>query len=83
MQAISALDAKNRFGQLLDAAQRQPVVVTKQGRPSVVVMSIHDYQRRQQHAWRNLIRVMDETGKYASSQGLTEETLDELLRDES
>jgi PHD/YefM family antitoxin component YafN of YafNO toxin-antitoxin module len=34
MRTVSSLDAKNRFGQLLDAAQRAPVTVTKKGRPA-------------------------------------------------
>ena len=33
MKAMSARDAKNRFGEFLDAARREPVVVTKNGRP--------------------------------------------------
>ena len=42
MQTIPALEAKNHFGQLIEAAQRQPVTVTKQGRPAIVVMSTHE-----------------------------------------
>jgi prevent-host-death family protein len=83
MKTMSALNAKNHFGQLIDAAQRQPVTVTKQGRPSVVVMSVQDYQRRKQRAWRNLIKVMDATGNHAAGQGLTPEKLEQLLADES
>lgn len=82
MKIISALNAKNHFGQLIEAAQRQPVTVTKQGRPSVVVMSVQDYQRRRQRAWRNLIKIMDATGNYAAGQGLTPEILEQLLADE-
>jgi antitoxin Phd len=40
MRTVSSLDAKNRFGQSLDAAQRAPVTVIKKGRPAAVVMSI-------------------------------------------
>ncbi len=83
MKTITAIEAKNRFGQLIDAAQRQPVIVTKQGRPSVVVMSVEDYQRRKKHAWKNLLKVMQEAGAEAGGQGLTEEQLDQLLADES
>ena len=83
MKTITALEAKNRFGQLMDAAQSQPVTVTKQGRPSVVVMSVEDYQRRKKYAWENLLKVMQETGNDAARQGLTEEKLDQLLADES
>ena len=83
MKTITAIEAKNRFGQLIDAAQRQPVTVTKQGRPSVVVMSVEDYERRKKRAWKNLLKVVDATGEKAVSQGLTEEKLEQLLADES
>lgn len=83
MKTFTALEAKNRFGQVIDAAQREPVTVTRQGRPSVVILSAEEYQRRQSRAWRNLLAVMEETGQYATEHGLTEETLDELLEDES
>jgi prevent-host-death family protein len=83
MKTITALDAKNKFGQLIDAAQRQPVTVTKKGRASVIVMSVEDYERRRKHAWKNLLKTMDETSDYAASQGLTQAGLKQLLADES
>jgi prevent-host-death family protein len=83
MKTITAIDAKNKFGQLIEAAQRQPVTITKKGRASVVVMSIEDYERRRKHAWKNLVKAMTETGNYAASQGLTQERLARLLARES
>ncbi|MES1942912.1 prevent-host-death family protein [Salinisphaera sp. PC39] len=83
MRKMTALEAKNRFGQLIESAQRQPVTVTKQGRDSVVVMSMADYERRKNHAWRNVLKSMEDTSRYAAAQGLTEERLDQLLADES
>ncbi len=44
MKSISASEAKIHFGVLLDNAQREPVTVSKQGRPVAVMMSIHDYE---------------------------------------
>ena len=44
MQKITAIDAKNRFGQLLESALREPVTVTKQSRPAAVVLSVEDYE---------------------------------------
>ncbi len=43
MQSISAHDAKARFGQLLDAARREPVTIEKHGRAVAVVMSKEDF----------------------------------------
>lgn len=42
---MTAKDAKNRFGEFLDAAQRAPVSVTKNGRDVAVLMSREDYDR--------------------------------------
>jgi prevent-host-death family protein len=83
MRKFSSLDAKNRFGQLLDAAQRAPVTVTKNGRPAAVVMSIEDYERMRGAAWKRVFETMATARKDAARRGLTDELLDELLTDES
>ncbi len=43
MTVFSANEAKSRFGQLLDAARRDPVVIEKHGRAVAVVLSKEDY----------------------------------------
>lgn len=43
MRTFSSADAKNRFGELLDAAQRGPVRIEKHGRATAVVVSEADY----------------------------------------
>jgi prevent-host-death family protein len=45
MRSISAKEAKDGFGALLDAAQREPVTITKKGRAVAVVLSRDDYAR--------------------------------------
>lgn len=45
MKHISAKDAKNGFGLLLDTARAEPVVIEKHGRAVVVVLSIEEYDR--------------------------------------
>jgi prevent-host-death family protein len=45
MRSVPAKEAKNRFGQLLDMAQRAPVTIEKNGRPVAVIMSMEDYER--------------------------------------
>ncbi|MBI5329362.1 MAG: type II toxin-antitoxin system Phd/YefM family antitoxin [Betaproteobacteria bacterium] len=42
MKIMSARDAKNRFGEFLDAARREPVVITRNDRPVGVMISIED-----------------------------------------
>jgi prevent-host-death family protein len=47
MNIISALEAKNQFGHLLDTAQVNPVQINKHGRPVAYIISISEYQRLQ------------------------------------
>ena len=39
---MTARDAKNHFGEFLDAMQREPVIVTKNNRPVGIMLSIQD-----------------------------------------
>jgi prevent-host-death family protein len=41
--SVTATDAKNRFGQLLDQAQRGPVFIEKSGRRHSVLLSAEHY----------------------------------------
>ena len=43
MHSVSAHDAKTRFGQLLDTARREPVVIERHGRAVAVVLSKEDF----------------------------------------
>jgi prevent-host-death family protein len=45
MSTITATDAKNRFGQVLEMARTEPVRVQKNGRDVAVVLSPEEYQR--------------------------------------
>ncbi|MXZ72220.1 MAG: type II toxin-antitoxin system Phd/YefM family antitoxin [Acidobacteria bacterium] len=82
MKEIAAREAKNRFGQLLDAAQSAPVRLTKKGRPVGVVMSMEQYERLRGAAWARLTETMDRLGAEATARGLTEARLDALLGDD-
>jgi prevent-host-death family protein len=48
MKRVGAREAKNRFGQLIDDAQRGPVTIEKNGRPFAVVQSFADFEATQQ-----------------------------------
>ena len=45
MQRMSARDAKNGFGKLIDLARAEPVAIEKYGRSVVIVMAIEHYER--------------------------------------
>ena len=45
MKTMSAKEAKNGFGLLLDTARAEPVTIEKHGRPVAVVLSTEAYER--------------------------------------
>ena len=44
MQIIPATEAKNRFGELLETVNREPVEIAKNGRTVAIVISAKTYQ---------------------------------------
>lgn len=83
MREVTAKEAKNRFGRLLESAQRAPVRVTRNGRPVGVMMSMQQFERLRGVAWERLADTMDALGREASATGLTDSELESLLADES
>lgn len=45
MKAMSAREAKSGFGQMIDNARAEPVLIEKHGRGVVVVVSVEEYER--------------------------------------
>lgn len=39
MRTMTSLDAQNHFGELIDTSQREPVLITRRGRPVSVMLS--------------------------------------------
>lgn len=44
MITITSVEAQNRFGQLLDTVQREPVTITRHGRTAAFMVSPQDMQ---------------------------------------
>jgi len=57
MKAITAKDAKNRFGELMDTVQREPVSIEKHGRPVAVVLSEVEYEKMKLEHLRAMLAV--------------------------
>jgi len=45
MKTMSAREAKNAFGLLIDTARAEPVIIEKHGRGVVVVVAVEEYER--------------------------------------
>lgn len=39
MITLTSTDAQNRFGEVMDTAQREPIIITRRGRPLVFIIS--------------------------------------------
>ncbi|MFQ5784471.1 MAG: type II toxin-antitoxin system Phd/YefM family antitoxin [Alphaproteobacteria bacterium] len=82
MRYVSATDAKQRLAALLDAAQREPVVIRRQKRDVAVVLSPQEYERLCALNLAEFERFCDRVAERAAARGLTEEKLAECLADE-
>jgi len=82
MPTMSATHAKQNFAAMIDAAQREPVRIQRHERDVAVLISADEYEKIQKLRVQELLRFTEETGRYAQSQGMTEELLEQLLADE-
>ena len=45
MRTVTATEAQNQFGKLIDDAQREPVRISRNGRDQVVILSVAEFER--------------------------------------
>jgi prevent-host-death family protein len=82
MRHVSATDAKQSLGQMIEAAQHEPVVIRKQKRDVAVLLSMRDYDRLTAANVEAFQRFCDLIGERATARGLTEPKLAELLAED-
>lgn len=87
MISMTSVEAQNRFGELIDRSQREPVEVTRRGRPVAYVVSGHDMkelvdlrQRRSAAAdW--YARYRQQSGGAAEANALTDQDINRLVHE--
>jgi prevent-host-death family protein len=79
MKTVSATEAKNRLGAILDDAQREPIIIRRQDRDIAVVLSMADYERLRSGNIAAFLELRKQVADEAAASGLTEERLSELL----
>lgn len=82
MRYVSASDAKQKLAAILDAAQREPIMIRRQKRDVAVVLSAQEYERVCALNREEFLRFSDRVSKQAVAKGLTEKKLEEILADE-
>jgi prevent-host-death family protein len=81
MRYTAASDADPRLTALLDAAQTEPVFIERNKQEVAVLVSARDYDRLSGKAAREFNALCDQIAAEAAANGLTEEILEEILRD--
>ena len=79
MRSVTATEAKQRLAALLDAAQREPVMIRRQKRDVAVILSPAEYDRLRALNVEELERFCERIGRQAAARGLTESKLESLL----
>lgn len=79
MKTVAATEAKNRFGAIIDDAQREPIVIRRQHRDVAVVLSMADYERLRSGNATAFLELRNAVAAEAAGAGLTEDVLGDLL----
>ena len=79
MRILSATEAKQKFAEMIDTAQREPVRIRRHNRDLAVVISAEEYERLNRNRWAEVNRLSEKVAAEAKANGLTEEILAEIL----
>ena len=79
MKSIDEAEAQARFDEILEQAQKHPVVVRRQGKQIGAIISITDYERLRADAVQSLLDLRTQIARDAAAAGLTEGPLTALL----
>jgi PHD/YefM family antitoxin component YafN of YafNO toxin-antitoxin module len=83
MQTFAANEAKARFGEFIDTAQREPVRVMRHDRVVGVMVRAQDYEAMRAFYANRLRQTLKDTAAGAAQKGLTQAQLAKLLASES
>ena len=83
MRTVDATEAQARLDEILEDAQRQPILIRRQDQAIAVVISIREYERLRALNVQAFLALRKDVAQEAASSGLTEETLADLMGTES
>jgi prevent-host-death family protein len=81
METFPSTEAKDRWGLIADTALRQPVMITKHGRPTLVVISFQDYETLQRLKYDQLRSDVKEGLADIQQKRFSAKTVETLIRE--
>jgi antitoxin Phd len=81
MYHLTVKEAKQRFAALLDAVQREPVIIRQQNREIAVILSAEEYDRLRALNVDKFDSFCDRVGGKGAVHGLTAKKLSHVVRD--
>ena len=82
MKSVDEAEARARLDEILDEAQRQSIVIRRQGREIAIVLSVAEYERLRVAAVSEFLALRNDVAREASAAGLNQDRLSELLNDD-
>lgn len=82
MKRVAEADAKKRLDEILDEAQREPLVIHRQERDIAVVLSLGEYERLRTANVQAFLDLRNQVAAEAALNGLSEPLLADLLRND-
>jgi prevent-host-death family protein len=84
MQIVSATEAKNHLSAVMNLAIAEPLIIEKNGRPFVVMMSAEAYEQQEEERRKlSFLALCDDLAATAMENGMTKEILQSLLADDA
>jgi prevent-host-death family protein len=82
VKSVDYAQAREHLDEILNEAQRQPIVIRRQGKEIAILLSMAEYERLHGGAVREFLDLRNDIAREARTAGLTEDRLSELLNND-
>ncbi len=79
LKTMPASEAKNKFGLLMDTAQREAVAISKKGRTAAIMVPTHEYEEYETLKYEQLKRHISEGIAQADRGEFSKKTVEEII----